>query len=402
MAREFVHIVVSDQRMPGTSGRRVPAPGARQWPDTVRLILSGYTDAEDIISGINDAGIWQYLLKPWHPDQLLLTLKSAADVWRCSRRTSACRSNCATARSSWCARSPAAASRPGRGPVSIAWSARRQPAERGLRCGAEDCRARTLGADHRRIGYRQGTAGARHPLRQRTRRAPFVVENCGACPIRCSKPNSSATRRVPSPAPTRTASACSSRPTAARCSSTKSATPRRPSRSSCCARCRRAKCARSAARVRCRWTCASSPPPTATSKPMSPAAASARIFTTASPASPSHAQPARTAAGHSADRRRPVQKVGAWLGDGAKGKPILGEGRQSPGRRFSEEMPAAYRWPGNVRELQNEMLRALALGEGNVLDAGLFSPRCASRPPITANRRRGGRRRRSRTDSRTS
>ena len=82
MGREFVQIVLSDQRMPGTQGveflRRVRA----QWPDTVRLILSGYTDAEDIISGINDAGIWQYLLKPWHPDQLLLTLKSAAELWR--------------------------------------------------------------------------------------------------------------------------------------------------------------------------------------------------------------------------------------------------------------------------------------------------------------------------------
>ena len=82
MGREFVHIVLSDQRMPGSSGieflRRVRA----QWPETVRLILSGYTDAEDIIAGINEAGIWQYLLKPWHPDQLLLTLKSAAELWR--------------------------------------------------------------------------------------------------------------------------------------------------------------------------------------------------------------------------------------------------------------------------------------------------------------------------------
>jgi two-component system response regulator HupR/HoxA len=82
MAREFVQIVLSDQRMPGTSGveflRRVRA----QWPDTVRLILSGYTDAEDIIAGINEAGIWQYLMKPWHPEQLLHTLKNAAALWR--------------------------------------------------------------------------------------------------------------------------------------------------------------------------------------------------------------------------------------------------------------------------------------------------------------------------------
>jgi two-component system response regulator HupR/HoxA len=82
MAREFVHIVLSDQRMPGTQGVEFLRSVRAQWPDTVRLILSGYTDAEDIISGINDAGIWQYLLKPWHPEQLLLTLKSAAELWR--------------------------------------------------------------------------------------------------------------------------------------------------------------------------------------------------------------------------------------------------------------------------------------------------------------------------------
>ncbi|MDZ4252229.1 MAG: sigma-54 dependent transcriptional regulator [Sulfuritalea sp.] len=82
MTREFVHIVLSDQRMPGMQGVEFLRRVRNQWPDTVRLILSGYTDAEDIIAGINQAGIWQYLLKPWHPEQLLLTLKSAADLWR--------------------------------------------------------------------------------------------------------------------------------------------------------------------------------------------------------------------------------------------------------------------------------------------------------------------------------
>jgi two-component system response regulator HupR/HoxA len=82
MEREFVHIVVSDQRMPGTSGVEFLKRVRERWPDTVRLILSGYSEAEDIIAGVNEAGIWQYLLKPWHPDQLLLTLKGAAELWR--------------------------------------------------------------------------------------------------------------------------------------------------------------------------------------------------------------------------------------------------------------------------------------------------------------------------------
>ena len=82
MEREYVHIVVSDQRMPGTSGVEFLRIVRSRWPDTVRMILSGHTDAEDIITGVNEAGIWQYLLKPWRPDQLVLTLQGAANLWR--------------------------------------------------------------------------------------------------------------------------------------------------------------------------------------------------------------------------------------------------------------------------------------------------------------------------------
>ncbi len=82
MEREFVHVVLCDQRMPGVSGVEFLKQVRSQWPDAVRIIISGYTDAEDIIAGINEAGIWQYVLKPWQPDQLLLILKSAAEMQR--------------------------------------------------------------------------------------------------------------------------------------------------------------------------------------------------------------------------------------------------------------------------------------------------------------------------------
>ncbi len=82
MVAEFVQIILCDQRMPGTSGVEFLRQVRSQWPDTVRIILSGYAETEDIIAGVNDAGIWQYLLKPWHPEQLLLILKGAADLWR--------------------------------------------------------------------------------------------------------------------------------------------------------------------------------------------------------------------------------------------------------------------------------------------------------------------------------
>lgn len=82
MERERVDILLCDQRMPGVSGVEFLKLARTQWPDTVRIIISGYTDSEDIIRGINEAGIYQYLLKPWQPDQLLLTLKNAADMNR--------------------------------------------------------------------------------------------------------------------------------------------------------------------------------------------------------------------------------------------------------------------------------------------------------------------------------
>lgn len=77
-----IRIVLCDQRMPGMTGVDFLKEVRLRWPDVVRIILSGYTDAEDIISGVNEAGIWQYLLKPWQPEQLLLTLQRAAEVWR--------------------------------------------------------------------------------------------------------------------------------------------------------------------------------------------------------------------------------------------------------------------------------------------------------------------------------
>ncbi len=85
MEAEDIHVVLTDQRMPEVSGVAFLKSVRQDWPDTVRIIISGYTDSQDIIAGINEAGIYQYLLKPWHPEQLLLTLKRAAELYRLQR-----------------------------------------------------------------------------------------------------------------------------------------------------------------------------------------------------------------------------------------------------------------------------------------------------------------------------
>ncbi len=63
--------------MPEMTGVELLARVRERWPDMARIIISGYTEAEDIIEGINRAGIHQYITKPWHPDNLLLIVRNA-------------------------------------------------------------------------------------------------------------------------------------------------------------------------------------------------------------------------------------------------------------------------------------------------------------------------------------
>jgi two-component system, NtrC family, response regulator HupR/HoxA len=74
-----VAVILCDQRMPGQTGVDFLKEVRERWPDTVRIVISGYTDSQDIIAGINDAGIYQYILKPWVPDHLLGTVRQAAE-----------------------------------------------------------------------------------------------------------------------------------------------------------------------------------------------------------------------------------------------------------------------------------------------------------------------------------
>ena len=81
MERERIQVVLCDHRMPGVTGIDFLKEVRERWPDAVRMIISGYTDVEDIIAGINDAGIYQYILKPWHPESLLLNVRGAAKLY---------------------------------------------------------------------------------------------------------------------------------------------------------------------------------------------------------------------------------------------------------------------------------------------------------------------------------
>lgn len=85
MEENFVQVIFCDHRMPGRTGVEFLRDVREKWPETVRIIVTGYTETNDMIAAINDAGIYQFLTKPWHPDQLMMAAKNAARLFQLTR-----------------------------------------------------------------------------------------------------------------------------------------------------------------------------------------------------------------------------------------------------------------------------------------------------------------------------
>lgn len=80
-----VDVVISDMRMPQMSGAAFLAECATRWPDTVRILLTGYSDLDSAVSAVNEAEIYRYLSKPWNDDDLCLTVREAVQKRRMVR-----------------------------------------------------------------------------------------------------------------------------------------------------------------------------------------------------------------------------------------------------------------------------------------------------------------------------
>jgi len=74
-----VQIVISDYRMPGKNGVDFLKEVCQRWPDTVRIVLSGYVDAASIVSAINEGQIYKFIPKPWNDDELKVTISNALE-----------------------------------------------------------------------------------------------------------------------------------------------------------------------------------------------------------------------------------------------------------------------------------------------------------------------------------
>jgi CheY-like chemotaxis protein len=69
--------IISDQRMPEMKGTEFLSRTVSDFPDTMRIVLTGYTDITDLIDAINSGQVHKYITKPWEPEQLKLVVFQA-------------------------------------------------------------------------------------------------------------------------------------------------------------------------------------------------------------------------------------------------------------------------------------------------------------------------------------
>ena len=79
LARETVDVVISDMRMPGMDGAQLLTQVHQRWPETTRILLTGYADMDATILAINQGQIYRYIHKPWDEQELRLTVRQAAE-----------------------------------------------------------------------------------------------------------------------------------------------------------------------------------------------------------------------------------------------------------------------------------------------------------------------------------
>ncbi len=80
MEREAVDLVISDMRMPGMDGAQFLEQVRHKWPDTMRILLTGYADVGSTIAAINKGEIFRYVAKPWEENDIVLLVRQALDV----------------------------------------------------------------------------------------------------------------------------------------------------------------------------------------------------------------------------------------------------------------------------------------------------------------------------------
>lgn len=85
MRSQDINLIISDQRMPEMTGVQFLEKVLPEYPDAIRIILTGFSDVEAIIDAINNGRVFRYITKPWNETELRMTIENARQLFDLSQ-----------------------------------------------------------------------------------------------------------------------------------------------------------------------------------------------------------------------------------------------------------------------------------------------------------------------------
>ncbi|CAG4994581.1 Hydrogenase transcriptional regulatory protein hupR1 [Dyadobacter sp. CECT 9275] len=76
-----IHVIITDQRMPGMTGVDFLIEVLKKFSDPIRILLTGYTDVNAVIDAVNKGHIYYYINKPWDEDQMKIVIRNAYEIF---------------------------------------------------------------------------------------------------------------------------------------------------------------------------------------------------------------------------------------------------------------------------------------------------------------------------------
>ena len=81
MRTQDIHLIISDQRMPEMTGVQFLERIRSEYPEAIRMILTGFSDVEAIIDAINNGRVFRYITKPWNETELRMAIENARQLY---------------------------------------------------------------------------------------------------------------------------------------------------------------------------------------------------------------------------------------------------------------------------------------------------------------------------------
>lgn len=80
-----IGVIITDQRMPGMTGIEFLESILGIYPDTIRILLTGFSDMNAVMDAINRGQVYKYLVKPWQNEELKLYIQNALEIYHLRR-----------------------------------------------------------------------------------------------------------------------------------------------------------------------------------------------------------------------------------------------------------------------------------------------------------------------------